>query len=82
MMLNRLFLEHPHSVGESYFEHLRNAFAFAASMFVAAVACFVHGIVPAVFLHTGSRTVSRLYDRMVVNRTRHLAEHGTLPRAS
>ena len=42
---------------------------FGARMLVGAIACFLHGIVPAAFTQTGSRTVSRLYDRMVVNRS-------------
>jgi hypothetical protein len=68
-MFNWLFLDHPRSVGESYFGHQRQAMAFGARMFVGAIACFLHGIVPAAFTQTGSRTVSRLYDRMVVNRS-------------
>ena len=68
-MFNRLFLDHPHSVGESYFGHQRHAMAFGARMLVGAIACFLHGIVPAAFTQTGSRTVTRLYDRMVVNRS-------------
>jgi len=68
-MFNRLFLDHPRSVGESYFRHQRQAMAFGARMFVGAIACFLHGIVPAAFTHTGSRTVSRLHDRMIVNRS-------------
>jgi Family of unknown function (DUF6356) len=73
-MFNRLFLDHPRSVGESYFGHQRQAMAFGARMFVGAIACFLHGIVPAAFTQTGSRTVSRLYDRMVVNRSIHVAK--------
>ena len=68
-MFNWLFLDHPRSVGESYFGHQRQAMAFGARMFAGAIACFLHGIVPAAFTQTGSRTVSRLYDRMVVNRS-------------
>jgi Family of unknown function (DUF6356) len=70
-VINRLFLDHPRSVGESYFEHQRKAMAFGARMFAGAIACFLHGIIPGLFCQTGSRTVSRLYDRMVVNRSTH-----------
>jgi hypothetical protein len=73
-MINRLFLDHPRSVGESYFGHQRRAMAFGGRMFVGAIACFLHGVVPAAFTQTGSRTVSRLYDRMVVDRSAHSAE--------
>lgn len=69
-MLDRWFLEHPRSVGESYWEHQRAAFSFGAAMFRGSLACFVHGLVPSLFLSTGSSMVRRLHDRMVVNRVR------------
>lgn len=69
-MWDRIFLEHPRSVGETYLQHQRSAFSFASAMFGAAIACLIHGLVPALFTQTGSTTVSRLYDRMVVNRAR------------
>jgi len=69
-MFTRLFLEHPHSVGEGYWEHQRNAWSFSAALLVSGVACLIHGLVPAVFVRTGSSTVARLYDCMVVNRAR------------
>jgi len=69
-MLNRVFLEHPRSVGETYLEHQRSAFFFAASMLLAGIACFIHGLVPVLFRQTGSNAVSRLHERMVLNRVR------------
>ena len=68
-MLSQIFLEHPKSVGETYLVHQRKAFGFGVSMILGGLACLVHGLVPAMFLHTGSSTVSRLHQRMVVNRT-------------
>jgi hypothetical protein len=37
-------------------------------MIAAGLACMVHGLIPAMFLHTGSDTVSRLHHRLVVRR--------------
>ena len=68
-MFTRLFLDHPRSVGESYFGHQRRAMVFGAQMCAGALACFIHGMIPGLFCQTGSRTVSSLYDRMVVNRS-------------
>ena len=68
IVFTRLFLEHPRSVGESYLEHQRRAFGFGCSLFLAALACFVHAIVPGLFVRTGSSAIARLHDRMVVNR--------------
>jgi len=72
-MFYRLFLRHPHSVGEGYFEHQRRALQFAGSLLAGGMACFVHGLIPALFLQTGSRTVSRLYEPMVISRNSRVA---------
>ena len=68
-VFNRLFLDHPRSVGESYLEHQRHAFGFGISLLAAALACLVHAMVPGLFVRTGSDTIKRLHERMVVNRT-------------
>ena len=65
----RLFSEHPASVGETYAQHLRTAAGFAAAMFVGALACLVHAVLPFLCVRTGSNTILRLHDRMVTNRT-------------
>lgn len=68
-MFTRLFSDHPRSVGESYLEHQRHAFGFGFTLLGASLACLIHGVVPGLFVRTGSQTISRLHDRMVVNRT-------------
>jgi hypothetical protein len=70
VILENLFIDHPHSVGETYLEHQQHALAFGGTMVVAGIACMLHALVPALFVTTGSRAVSRLYDRMVLNRSR------------
>lgn len=67
-MLSKLFLEHPRSVGETYLVHQRQAFGFGVAMILGGVACLLHGLVPAMFLRTGSSTVARLHHKMVVSR--------------
>lgn len=62
--LQQLFLEHPRSVGESYFEHQRCAFEIGATLIGAGLACLLHGLVPAAFRDTGSRLVSQVYQRV------------------
>ena len=64
----RAFTEHPASVGESYTEHLFRAVYFGARMVFAGIACLVHAVLPFLFVHTGSRAIAELNDRMVVNR--------------
>ena len=69
-MFSRLFLDHPRSVGESYFEHLHTALTFAGWMLLGSLACLVHAFLPAAFRTTGSRTVGRLYRLMILNRSK------------
>ncbi len=64
------FSEHPAAVGETYFEHMGVATSFGFSMIAGGLACLVHGILPFAFTSTGSRTILRLHDRMVANRSR------------
>jgi hypothetical protein len=68
MLPLRAFTEHPASVGESYLEHLVRASGFGVRMMFAGFACLVHGLLPFLFEKTGSRAISELNDRMVVNR--------------
>jgi hypothetical protein len=68
MNVIRAFCQHPASVGESYGQHLLRASGFGVRMMLAGIACLVHGIFPFLFERTGSRAISELNDRMVVNR--------------
>jgi len=70
-MLQRLFSEHPASVDETYLEHMGVAFSFAARMFLASLACFLHGLLPFLFVRTGSQAIDELHERMVIKRHRH-----------
>ena len=69
-MLDALFLRHPRSVGESYLEHMMAALGFAGRLAVAALACLVHALVPALCERTGSRIVAELNRAMISNRRR------------
>ncbi|MET0742309.1 MAG: DUF6356 family protein [Microvirga sp.] len=68
MSLKRLFTEHPASVGESYFAHMRVALSFALPLGLAAGAALVHAFLPFRFHTTASTTVKRLYARMTNRR--------------
>ncbi len=69
-MLERLFTAHPASVGETYGEHFATAAYFARHLLVAALACFIHALLPFAFAKTASGIVRRLYGRMVADRAR------------
>ena len=70
MSLNRLFTEHPEAVGETYGEHLVMASGFGLRMIGAGLACLVHGLLPFLFIKTGSAAITELHQRMVASRSR------------
>ena len=63
-MIDRIFLSHPRSVGESYGEHAATAARFGFAMIVGGAACVVHAVLPFLFARTASDTVKRLYAQM------------------
>ena len=69
-MLRAIFTDHPASVDETYSEHLAVAASFGLRLLVAAMACFVHALLPFLFEKAGSKIISELHDRMVMNRRR------------
>ena len=71
MDIQSLFTAHPAAVGETYIEHLRMATSFGSRMVLAGLACMMHGLLPFVFVRTGSRTVVELNQRMIAGRAVH-----------
>jgi hypothetical protein len=68
MDLIRAFAAHPASVGETYAEHLVSAVGFGTRMVLAGIACLVHGVLPFLFVRTGSRAIAELNERMIADR--------------
>lgn len=62
--LARIFLDHPASVDESYFEHMWFALRFAFWLGLAAMAALVHAVFPAACEKTASTIIRRLYARV------------------
>jgi len=63
-VLSRVFLDHPASVEESYFEHLMFAGRFAGTLFLAAMAALVHALIPSLFEKTASNLIRRMYAKI------------------
>jgi hypothetical protein len=61
---DRAFLEHPRTLGESYWQHQQRAAAFGAAMIAGGIACLIHALVPTLFERTASGTIVRLHERM------------------
>jgi hypothetical protein len=70
----KLFLDHPASVDESYFEHLVFAFRFAGRLFRIGLAALIHGAIPAMFETTASSEVLALSEE-IGGRRRQMAEN-------
>jgi len=62
--LQRLFTDHPRSLGMSYAQHGVGAVKISAELIGAGLAALVHAIVPGWFTETAGRTVTRIYDHI------------------
>jgi hypothetical protein len=67
-VFDRLFLEHPRSLGMSWAGHGTGAFKVGAQLIGAGLAAIIHGVVPGIFGETASGTVTRVYEH--IQRTR------------
>jgi len=63
-VFRRLFLSHPASVGESYFEHQRVALSFAWPLLGAGLAALAHAVIPGVCERTAGDAIRRLHTRL------------------
>ncbi|PJI93049.1 hypothetical protein BC777_1916 [Yoonia maricola] len=63
-LLAALFLNHPATVNETYFQHMLFAFSFAFWLGAAALAALLHAFVPALCETTASRILKRLHARI------------------
>jgi Family of unknown function (DUF6356) len=60
-MFAKLFTEHPQTVGESYFEHMRASWGVAFQLIGAGAKCIVHGLVPGLCKTAGSDAILALH---------------------
>jgi uncharacterized circularly permuted ATP-grasp superfamily protein len=63
-IVDRIFLSHPRSAGQGYFEHLRFAWSFGIVLLRGAFEAFVHGVVPCVMTMNASTRVRELHRRI------------------
>jgi hypothetical protein len=60
----RIFVDHPQSVHETYFEHMRFAGWFASRLLAAGTAALVHAIIPCFFEKTASNMIKDMHGRL------------------
>jgi hypothetical protein len=63
-MTEKLFREHPRSLGMSWASHGVGAVKIGAELIGAGCAAMIHAVVPGVFTDTAGRTVARIYDHI------------------
>jgi hypothetical protein len=62
--VERMFVEHPRSLGMSWASHGVGAVKIGGELVGAGLACMIHAIVPAWFTQTAGKTVTQMYDHM------------------
>lgn len=60
----RMFVEHPQSLGMSWAGHGVGAIRIGAELIGAGCACLVHAAVPGWFTQTAGKTVERMHEHM------------------
>ena len=78
--MQKLFTAHSASVGETYGQHCASAWGFGLRLIWAGLACCLHGCLPFLCVSTGSRTVAKLHERMVVSRVKPSERSGVAAR--
>ena len=63
-MLRKLFIEHPSSVDETYFQHMAFALSFAGLLLMAGGAALIHAVVPGLCKTTASDLIRKMYARI------------------
>jgi hypothetical protein len=63
-LFDQIFLAHPRSVDEGYFEHFNFAVGFSVKLFGAAFAALVHALLPCIFKQNASVAVRALNDQL------------------
>jgi len=63
-LIDRLFFEHPRSLGMSWAEHGGGAAKVGFQLIGAGIAALIHGAIPGIFGETASSTVIRIHDHI------------------
>lgn len=64
MGMRARFTEHPASVGETYFEHGRNAARYSRELLAASLCAGIHALFPWKHCTTASSKIQALHDEM------------------
>ena len=59
-----LFTDHPHSKGQSYFNHLLNSLGYTILLIVSCIFLIIHAFVPFAFKEVPSTIIEDVLDRI------------------
>ena len=68
--LRKLLTHHPHSIGETYFEHFRFACFSGLRLVFAGFACMIHSVLPFLFINTASQTIQEITEEITVRKNK------------
>jgi len=63
-MLDKLLMDHPRDIGETYGEHAGHALYIGVRLLGAGAACLVHALLPGLFVRTASGAVEDIQSLM------------------
>ena len=63
--MKNIFTKHPHSMDETYCEHMKCALSFGVNMILGGFACLIHAFFPFVFKKTGSNFLFKMTKEFV-----------------
>lgn len=62
-LYSRIFHEHPASINETYFQHMRNSFKIGGRLVLLIPITIIHGIFPILFTTTVSRELNNIINK-------------------
>lgn len=62
--MNNIFTKHPHSVNETYVEHMKIALKYGIKMVLGGIACMIHAIFPFLFETTATSVAQEVVDHV------------------
>jgi len=63
--MKNIFTKHPHSVNETYMQHLFFASGFGFRMMFGGLACLIHAVFPFLFIKTASNQLLKMTHNFV-----------------
>ena len=59
--MHKMFRTHPAEAGETYMQHLWFTVSMSARFLLVSIILLIHGMLPFLFTHTGSRLVEKIH---------------------